>query len=269
MICFPNIKINLGLYITGKREDGFHNLESIFYPVPFCDVLEIIPSQKFSFQTEGITATENPEDNLCVKAYRLLQKDFDLPPVEMFLLKHIPTGAGLGGGSSDASFTLKILNTLFELKITDGKLIEYAAQIGSDCPFFIPNKPAYVFGRGELQEQIDLSLSGNYITIIHPGIHISTKDAFSNISPAKPAYPLYQVPFKPVYNWKGILHNDFEFFAFAQFPLLQQIKSELYRLGADYASMSGSGSAIYAISEKCLEIKGEWKEKYVVFQTRL
>ncbi|MGZ5244377.1 MAG: 4-(cytidine 5'-diphospho)-2-C-methyl-D-erythritol kinase [Bacteroidia bacterium] len=266
MICFPNIKINLGLYIIGKREDGFHNLESVFYPVPFYDVLEIIPSKKFSFQTEGVAATENPEDNLCVKAYRLLQKDFDLPPVEMFLLKHIPTGAGLGGGSSDASFTLKLLNEVFALNITVGQLLEYAAQLGSDCPFFIINKPAYVFGRGELQEQTDVNLLGYYITIIHPGIHISTKDAFANITPAAANIKVFKLPYIPLASWKNLLRNDFEPYAFRTYPVLQEIKNELYKLGAEYVSMSGSGSAIYAISEKHFDVKKEWKEKWVVFQ---
>lgn len=269
MICFPNIKINLGLYITGKRPDGFHSLESIFYPVPFCDVLEIIPSQKFSFTTQGIAATENPEDNLCVKAYRLLQKDFDLPPVEMFLLKHIPTGAGLGGGSADASFTLKLLNEIFSLNITDGQLIDYAAQLGSDCPFFIVNKPAYVFGRGELQEQADLDLSGKFISIVHPGIHISTKEAFANISPGEANIKVFKLPFMPLASWKNLLQNDFEPYAFKKYPVLAEIKDELYNLGAGYVSMSGSGSAIYAISEKYLQLNQNWHEKYVVWQGKL
>ncbi len=269
MISFPNIKINLGLYITAKRNDGFHNLESVFYPVPFTDVLEIIPSQKFSFYTEGIAATENAEDNLCVKAYRLLQKDYELPPVEMFLLKHIPTGAGLGGGSSDASFTLKALNKLFELNITDGKLIDYAAQLGSDCPFFIVNKPAYVFGRGELQEQVDLDLSGKFITIVHAGIHISTKEAFANISPAEANIKVFRLPFIPLAAWRNMLNNDFEPYAFRTYPVLNDIKNQLYTLGAEYVSMSGSGSAIYAISEKCLDVADEWRRKWLVWQGKL
>ncbi|RYD70945.1 MAG: 4-(cytidine 5'-diphospho)-2-C-methyl-D-erythritol kinase [Sphingobacteriales bacterium] len=269
MICFPNVKINIGLYITGKRNDGFHNLESIFCPVPFCDVLEIIPAKKFTFQTEGIAATENPEDNLCVKAYRMLQQDFDLEPVEIFLLKNIPTGAGLGGGSSDASFTLKLLNTLFKLNLSDGKLIEYAAKLGSDCPFFIINKPAYVFGRGELQEQTDLDLSGKYITIIHPGIHISTKDAFANITPQQANIRTYRIPDIPLTAWKNMLRNDFEPFAFKSYPILQDIKNSLYLAGAEYVSMSGSGSAIYAISEKYFDVPQEWKMNYVVWQGKL
>src|SRR6185312_16868198 len=174
MISFPNAKINLGLYVTGQREDGFHNIESIFYPVPFCDVLKIIESDQFSFRAEGITVTDNPDDNLCVKAYNLLKEEFDLPPVGMFLLKNIPAGAGLGGGSSDAAFTLKLLNDIFKLNITVGQLTDYAAKLGSDCPFFVPNYPAYVFGRGELMEAVDLNLKGCYIVIVCPGIHIST-----------------------------------------------------------------------------------------------
>jgi len=269
LISFPNCKINIGLYITGKRPDGFHNLESVFYPVPFTDALEIIPSpnqNKFSFKSEGIKVTENTEDNLCVKAYKLLQKEYDLPPVEMFLLKKLPSGAGLGGGSSDASFTLKMLNELFELNIPFEKLESFAAQLGSDCPFFIKNKAAFVTGRGEFLEEIDFSLKGYHITIIHPGIHISTKEAFANIKPRQPEISLKEQIQKPISEWRNFITNDFEAYAFSAYPELAEIKKNLYSAGALYAAMSGSGSAVYGISENKPEIKNKMPENYLVWQ---
>lgn len=269
MISFPNCKINIGLYITGKRPDGFHNLESVFYPVPFTDALEIIPApenKQFSFQSEGIKVTEKAEDNLCIKAYRLLQKEYELPAIEMFLLKKLPSGAGLGGGSSDASFTLKILNELFELNIPDEKLENYAAQLGSDCPFFIKNKAAFVTGRGEFLEEINLSLKAYHITIIHPGIHISTRDAFANISPRQPKISLKEQIQKPVAEWRHLITNDFEAFAFSTYPELAEIKKKMYSVGALYAAMSGSGSAVYSISENKLEIKNKFPDNYLVWQ---
>ncbi len=260
MIAFPNAKINLGLYVTGKRDDGFHNIESIFYPVPFCDVLEIIESEEFSFQTEGISVTDNPEDNLCVKAYNLLKEKYDLPPISMFLLKNIPSGAGLGGGSSDAAFTLKLLNDVFKLNITVGQLTEYAAMLGSDCPFFVPDYPAYVFGRGELMEAVNLSLKGCYIVIVCPGIHIPTAEAYRNIrtySTMKIPMP-HQVQRDRPY-WKETLYNDFENYALGQYPELKEIKEKLYQSGAFFASMSGSGSSIYGIFESKPDVDFKFK----------
>jgi len=251
MICFPNSKINLGLYVTGKRDDGFHRIESIFYPVPFLDVLEIIPSAKFSFETEGISVTENPEDNLAVKAYWLMQKEFDLPPVNMFLLKNIPSGAGLGGGSSDASSCLKLLNDVFKLNLSLGQLTEYALQLGSDCPFFIANYPCYVFGRGEMMEAVNLNLTGIYVVIICSGIHINTGEAFRSLT----SFSTLKVPVPHLIHrdrpfWKESLQNNFEPYAFEKFPVLKEIKEELYKEGAFYASMSGTGSSIFGLFEK-------------------
>jgi 4-diphosphocytidyl-2-C-methyl-D-erythritol kinase len=254
MIVFPNAKINIGLYVAGKRSDGFHNIESIFYPVPFRDVLEILPADSFSFHSHGISVTGNAEDNLCVKAYRLLQQDYDLPPIEMHLLKNIPAGAGLGGGSSDASYTLKLLNELFGLNISNDKLAGYAAQLGSDCPFFITNAPCYVTGRGEVLEPIDLSLKGYHITIVHPRIHISTKEAFANLKPSPADISLKEIIQKPVAEWKNWLRNDFEEYAFRTYAVLAEIKQNLYDAGAMYASMSGSGSVVYGISNMKLDV---------------
>jgi 4-diphosphocytidyl-2-C-methyl-D-erythritol kinase len=251
MISFPNAKINLGLYVTGKRDDGFHNIESIFYPVPFCDVLEIIPSDKFSFQSVGIAIDGNPEDNLVVKAYRLLQSRYNLPEVSIFLLKNIPTGAGLGGGSSDASFAVQLLNDLFKLNLSDGQLIAHASELGSDCPFFVTNYPAYVFGRGELLEAVNVKLAGCYIKIVYAGIHISTADAYNNITTySSLKIPLPHLIMRDRAYWKESLQNDFEPYAFSQYPVLAQIKQQMYDQGAFYSAMSGSGSAVYGLFEK-------------------
>ena len=269
MLLFPNCKINIGLYITGKREDGFHNLESIFYPVPFRDALEILPSEEFSFQSSGFNVTATPEENICVKAYHLLKEKHDIPPVKMFLLKNIPSGAGLGGGSSDAAYTLKILDELFDLKLSVGKLEEYAAILGSDCPFFIKSLPTFVKGRGEVLEQINFSLKGKFITIIHPEIHISTKEAFSHIQPQKTdSTLLVQALYRPINTWQETIKNDFEPYVFSKYPVLQNIKDTLLELGADYSSMSGSGSAIYSISEKELDVKNLFS-KYTTWSGKL
>jgi len=259
MISFPNCKINIGLYITGKREDGFHNLESIFYPVPFNDVLEILPSDTFSFQSAGFNVTNSPDENICVKAYELLKGKYNLPPVKMYLLKNIPSGAGLGGGSSNAASTLSMLNEIFELKLSLGELEKYAKILGSDCPFFIKNLPVFVKGRGEILEQINFSLQGKNIFIVHPGIHISTKEAFANMTPQKPeGNLLVQALYRPMSTWQDTIKNDFEPFAFSKYPILQNIKDTLLNLGAEYVSMSGSGSAIYAISENELNVKSQF-----------
>jgi 4-diphosphocytidyl-2-C-methyl-D-erythritol kinase len=254
MLQFPNCKINIGLYISGRRDDGFHDLESVFYPVSFNDALEIIPSEKFSFKCEGIELPGNEEDNLCVKAYRLLQAEFDLPAVDMFLLKNIPTGAGLGGGSADGAFTLRLLNDIFKLNIGIKQLESYAAILGSDCPFFIRNTPCFVKGRGEILEEIEPVLAGYHITIVHPGIHISTKKAFQNIRPQITNFSLYQAVKEPLDTWQGVISNAFEEYAFGKYPILAEIKNSLKEAGATYTSMSGSGSAIYGISKNKIKL---------------
>jgi 4-diphosphocytidyl-2-C-methyl-D-erythritol kinase len=255
MLSFPNAKINIGLYVTGKRDDGYHTIESIFFPVPFTDVLEIIPSDSFFFESAGIPVTENPEDNLCVKAYRLFEEKFDLPPVSMFLLKNIPAGAGLGGGSSDAAFALKMLNNLFKLDLSVGQLGEYAAMLGSDCPFFVMNYPCYVFGRGELMEAVNVSLKGKYTVIVCPVIHINTAEAYRNIREySKLNIPLPYLVQRDLEFWKESLQNDFENYAFGQYPVLARIKGYLYQKGAFFASMSGSGSSIFGIFDQKPEL---------------
>lgn len=256
MVLFPNCKINLGLHIIGKRTDGFHDLESVFYPVPLRDILEVIetpnasgPGVKFSFS--GIPVGDDPGNNLCVRAYHLLKKDFPgLPSVLMHLHKTIPIGAGLGGGSADGSFTLILLNKKFGLNLTEKKLIDYSLQLGSDCPFFIMNKPCLAGGRGEIMEEINLHLINYKIILVYPTIHISTAWAFSSLDICKQTRPIRTIITQPVESWKHELKNDFETPVFNKYPEIKKIKDELYNAGAVYASMSGSGSAVYGIFEK-------------------
>ncbi len=249
MLAFPNIKINLGLSITEKRPDGYHNLETVFYPVALEDALEIRTSseteKKITLHQYGMEIAGNPEDNLVAKAYSLLDKEFHLPPVEIHLYKHIPSGAGLGGGSSDAAFMLKLLNDHFQLELSEEQLEVYAATLGADCAFFIKNKPTYAEGIGNLFSPIELSLSGYQIMIVKPNVFVSTREAFSNIHPHRPEYPVKEAILRPVAEWKDILINDFEASVFPQHPVIGEIKRELYHQGAIYASMSGSGSSVF------------------------
>jgi len=249
MVVFPNIKINLGLHILDKRPDGYHNLQSIFYPVPWSDVLEIVKSEAFIFEASGLEIPGNPEENLVVKAYELLKADFKLSPVAIYLYKAIPTGAGLGAGSADASFTLMTLNELFDLKLSEVQLLAYAAKLGSDCPFFILNTPCLVTGRGENLEKVPFNLSGLWIKLVHTGLAVSTKEAFAGIQPNANAIDLKSVMNAEIANYENCFKNDFEQNVIAKYPLLGNLKDELLNEGALYASMSGSGSAFYGLFE--------------------
>ena len=257
MIAFANAKINLGLFVTERRPDGFHNLESIFLPVSLCDVLEAVPSddEGIRFSTQGRTIDGDIETNLCVKAYRVLSRDFSLGGVEATMLKNIPIGAGLGGGSSDGAHMLKILNELFELKLTHTRLEYYAAELGSDCPFFIQNKPCFVHGRGELLEPIDFSLKGQHVVIIHPGIHVSTAEAFRGISPKSASFDLRAIGSLPKSEWQHHVTNDFETSVCASHPAIANLIESLLKEGAWYARMSGSGSAVFGFFDSPIELK--------------
>lgn len=252
MIVFPNCKINLGLHILGKREDGYHNLETVFYPLHLTDVLELLPtkenSNSFSFSQSGLTVEGSSSDNLCVKAYQLLKKDFpSLPALKLHLHKAIPMGAGLGGGSADGAFTLSLLNDKFFLQLDQKTLLQYAAALGSDGPFFIINKPCYAGGRGELLEPVPISLKGYHIVLINPGIHISTAWAFAQLTPALPENDLRKIIAAPIDTWRSDLKNDFEGPVFQAHPEIGNIKETLYQRGAIYAAMSGSGSTVFGI----------------------
>ncbi|MCV9389459.1 4-(cytidine 5'-diphospho)-2-C-methyl-D-erythritol kinase [Reichenbachiella ulvae] len=249
MIAFPNAKINLGLNILSRRPDGYHNLSSCFIPIDWCDVLEIVESDQFQFQSTGIPIPGDENTNLVIKAYHLLKGNYDLPPVSIHLHKVIPMGAGLGGGSSDAAFTLKILNDLFDLKLPVTELEKYATQLGADCPFFIENKAKLVGGIGEVFESVNLSLEGYQLQVVFPGIHVNTGQAFQSITPEDPTHWPKDVVIKPVDSWKDKLVNDFEKPVFAAHPELEEIKEKMYGEGAIYAAMSGSGSSIFSIWE--------------------
>lgn len=266
MIAFPNCKINLGLRILRKRTDGYHDLETVFYPLPFYDVLEIVHANDSStrFSTTGLTV-ESGNDNLCVRAYELLKKDYpDLPPIHMHLHKTIPMGAGLGGGSADAAFALTLINKKFNLSIEKEKLIEYALQLGSDCPFFIYNKPCYATGRGELMEEVNIDLSSYSLVIINPGIHVSTAKAFAGITAATPAISVKEIIQQPVSAWKDELLNDFEQTIFPAYEEIKLIKETLYNNGAVYASMSGTGSTVYGIFENAVMPAFHFPEHYFI-----
>ena len=248
MISFPNAKINLGLNIVERRDDGYHNIETVFYPVPLTDVLEIVPATgEASLMCYGNVVDCPAEKNLVMKAYRLMQQRYDLPPVAMHLYKHIPDGAGLGGGSSDAAHAMLMLNTMFGLHMPDAELAAMAATLGADCPFFILNTPCYAEGIGEKLQPIPLNLSGLYLAIVRPAIPVSTKEAFSLITPMHPERNCRDIVMSPVESWRDQLVNDFEKSVFTLYPEIGRIKQRLYDLGAVYAAMSRSGSSLFGI----------------------
>jgi 4-diphosphocytidyl-2-C-methyl-D-erythritol kinase len=251
MICFPNAKINLGLHVTGKRPDGFHNIETIFYPVPLVDALEAVKAGGNSFGQTGFMLKSAAEDNLVMKAYALMAKKHNVPPLEIHLRKAIPPEAGLGGGSADAAFTLKLINDLCELRIPDHKLEKTAASLGADCPFFIRNTPVIATGKGNIFHPAGISLKNYWVYIVKPPVAVSTKEAYSMIiRPRKPVFSLNELASLPVPEWKNVLVNDFEHSVFEKYPVIGEIKDRLYALGAEYASMSGSGSAVFGLFKK-------------------
>ena len=255
MVVFPYCKINLGLQIVSKRADGYHNIETCFYPVPWTDILEVIKADKFSFSSSGLDIPGNPEDNLCIKAYRLLQRDFNLSPVQMHLHKVIPAGAGLGGGSSDAAFTLRTINSIFKLELSFQQLHTYAAQLGSDCSFFVEDKPMFGRGRGELLSEVNLNLKGMFLILVKPDIHVSTADAFAGIKPKQPSASLSEILSLPLSEYRGVLVNDFEESVFQKHPSISSIKESMYQHGALYASMSGSGASVFGIFNSPVDFK--------------
>ena len=251
MITFPNAKINIGLQVTERRPDGYHNLDTIFYPIPLHDSLEIIVVEDATYDCRlhlsGVIIEGDADNNLVVRAYRLLAAHHTLPAVDIYLHKHIPTGAGLGGGSADASYTLRLLNEMFSLGITPQELETYAAQLGADCPFFINNTPVYATGIGNEFHPISLDLSGWHIVIVKPDVFVSTREAYSMVHPEKPITTLDEKIKRPIEEWKDTVSNDFEKGIFALHPELNAIKTKLYELGATYAAMSGSGSALFGL----------------------
>ncbi len=250
MTIYPNAKINLGLNVVERRKDGYHNIETIFYPIGLHDELRVTPSQgkeDYYFSSAGIKISGNPENNLIIKAFRLIKEKYQIPPVDISLTKKIPFGAGLGGGSSDAAFMLKALNELFELNISTEKLEEMAAQIGADCPFFIRNQPVFATGIGNVFTPVELSLKDYWLLLVKPDIHVSTPEAYAGVTPMPAHIPLTELIKNPMENWKNSIINDFEKSVFRKFPEIGKLKENMYAEGAVYASMSGSGSSVYGI----------------------
>ncbi|HKI88896.1 MAG TPA: 4-(cytidine 5'-diphospho)-2-C-methyl-D-erythritol kinase [Draconibacterium sp.] len=247
MIVFPNAKINIGLNVVSRRSDGYHNLETIFYPVQLSDALEMVPSEETALSLSGISIDGDNADNLVLKAYQMLQADFDLPPLHFHLHKIIPAGAGLGGGSSDAAFALRMMNDYFQLHLSSETLIKYAANLGADCAFFIQNKAAFATGTGNQLHDIEIDISEYEIIIAKPHLSVSTPEAYAGIIPKAPEFDLEELKSIPVENWKEVVVNDFERNVFQKYPEIKKIKEDMYQMGALFASMSGSGSAVFGI----------------------
>ena len=271
MLVFPNAKLNLGLYVTERRPDGFHSLESVFVPLPWTDALEMLPApagqSATSITLSGRPIPGNPATNLCVRAYELLQADFpQLPPAQLYLHKIVPIGAGLGGGSADAAFALKAANDLFSLRLPPEALEGYARRLGSDCAFFIRNQPVLAVEKGDIFEEIDLSLAGTGCVVVYPNLHISTAEAYARITPQQPAHPLRAALAQPMATWCDTVSNDFETALTPAHPVLADIKQQLYVAGATYASLSGSGSAVYGLWEGGEPAKLAWPAEYTVWQ---
>ncbi|MBS1681063.1 MAG: 4-(cytidine 5'-diphospho)-2-C-methyl-D-erythritol kinase [Bacteroidetes bacterium] len=262
MVAFPFAKINLGLHILSKRTDGFHNIETCFYPIGLCDILEVIPSGDFSFTQSGLEVDGLPGDNLCVKAYHLLKKDFAFGEAQIHLHKIIPMGAGLGGGSSNAAFTLRLLNQVFELKMEKEQLKNYAAQLGSDCSFFIEDQPMIGVGRGEILNHAPVKLKGFFLVLVKPDVHSSTHEAYASIKPTANRNSIKEILKLSMQNWKKEITNDFEKTIFEKHPIIGKAKEKFYSLGATYSGMSGSGASVFGIFEKPIDLKNEFPEMF-------
>lgn len=247
MIAFPNAKINIGLNITSRRTDGYHDLETIFYPIRMNDALEIVKATEMSFEASGLGIPGRVEDNLCLKGYELLRQDFDLPPIGIHLHKHIPIGAGLGGGSSDAAYFIKLVNTTFALGMDNEQMRGYARKLGADCAFFIESKPVFAYEKGDVFEPVDLDLSAYSIALIMPPAHVSTAEAYRGVKPKLAEASLKELIALPVSEWKHHIKNDFEESIFKNHAVIRGVKAALYESGALYACMSGSGASVFGI----------------------
>ena len=269
VVLFPNGKINLGLNIVRKRTDGFHDIETVFYPVAIHDALEVIDAnqqpQDVDLSASGEELDCDVSNNLCVQAYQLLKKHFPhMPGIKMHLHKTMPVGAGLGGGSADGAFTLKLLNEKFGLGLSDEKLRALALELGSDCPFFLINKPCFATGRGEILHPIQLDLSRYKLLLVNPRIKINTAEAFSLANPVVPSKSIEKIINEPIDTWKNELRNDFEKPVFEKYPQIKTIKQQLYDLGAVYVSMTGSGSTVFGIFENNFAIRYSFPANYFV-----
>jgi len=275
VLTFPTAKLNLGLYVTAKRPDGYHALETVFLPLPWADVLEVLPAPKGQAGTSlALTGRPIPGEvatNLCLKAYELLKADFPaLPAAQLHLHKIVPIGAGLGGGSADAAFALRAINTVFGLNLSAAQLEGYARRLGADCAFFIENKPCLALERGDVFEPLALDLRGTACVVVYPGLHISTAQAFAGIVPQPPNVPLREALGQPLATWRHTVSNDFEASLAPAYPVLAAIKQQLYAAGAAYASLSGSGSAVYGLFPGVAEAPAlAWPNEYLVWRGQL
>ncbi len=247
MTSYPNCKINIGLNIECRRPDGYHNVSTLMYPVPLCDKLTIEPAEELSFSISGIKLEDDGKENLVLRAYRLIANDYKIPNVSINLEKNIPSGAGLGGGSSDAAFTIRMLNEMFRLNLSDEQMERYSARLGADCAFFIKNKPMICEGIGDIMENVDLRLNGKHLLLVKPSVRVSTAEAYSGCQPHKWEKNIRELLLEPISEWRNEIVNDFEKQVFSSHPELALIKNRLYQAGALYAAMSGSGSSIFGI----------------------
>lgn len=260
MLVFPNCKINLGLHVTNKRPDGYHNIETVFYPVNWCDALEVIENEQtgaapFTWSQTGLGIAGNPDDNLIFKAWQLVNAEVALPPLSVHLHKVLPMGAGLGGGSADAAFFINLLNKKFSLGLDVERRCALASQLGSDCAFFIRNQPVYAQGRGNEFSDVDIDLSDHYLLLIFPAVHSNTREAYEGLKPRPAQRDLREVLHQPIQTWKQDLVNDFETSIFRKYPQIAALKEQLYRQGAVYASLSGSGSAVFGIFDHLPDVQ--------------
>jgi 4-diphosphocytidyl-2-C-methyl-D-erythritol kinase len=265
MVAFPNSKINIGLNITERRPDRYHNLETIFYPIAIRDALEVVESPDLTFTSSGLDIPGSLDSNLCMKAYDMLKKDFEVPHIHIHLHKQIPIGAGLGGGSSDAAFFIRLMNEKFELGLSLERMEEYCRQLGADCPFFIRNEPVFAYGIGDQFQDVQLDLGAFYLVLVKPPVHVSTGEAYRGVKPMRPQTSLADLIRLPVEEWKGVIKNDFEVSIFQNQPAVRGVKAALYEAGAVYASMSGSGSSVYGIFKDPVSLPDLEQENQVFY----
>ncbi len=266
MLSFPNAKINLGLNVTAKRDDGFHNIETILYPIGIKDAVELTDAAESSCSVYGIDVPGSAENNLCLKAFNLLAFDFDIAPQKISLLKNIPVGAGLGGGSADAAFTLKLINQRFHLNLSNENLRQHASILGADCAFFIENKPVFAFNKGDEFEDIEVDLASYFTVVVKPSIHVSTANAYANVNLRKPIKPIKKIIAQPIATWREELINDFEQSVFEIYPAIAEIKAKLYDAGAIFALLSGSGASVFGIFDKQVKLPLLEKDNKVFYK---
>jgi 4-diphosphocytidyl-2-C-methyl-D-erythritol kinase len=265
MIIFPNAKINLGLNVISRREDGYHNIETVLYPVKIEDALEIVEANQLLFTSSGINIPGNPSENLCLKAWHVMAEDIDLPKVHIHLHKQIPIGAGLGGGSADGAFCIRLLNEKFHLSLSASQMEDYARRLGSDCAFFINNQPVIARGKGDEFETVNISLNQYFVVLVMPSVHVNTADAYRRIQPYDSDFQLKDLETLAVEDWNKVLINDFEVPIFKSHPVIEEVKRSLYEAGAVYASMSGSGASVYGIFKNEIRIPALENDNFVFY----